>query len=904
MKKEQEKIYKMLRGYFCNKIPSFSEITSEVYNFANNTNYEELTNKDFDEIIELLKINVGVKAYEPSTIKSENCDSKWFEDMKKDPLLKHDYWNRYETYLRYTKHFEDNIIATLKTSTEEILGFCANPSPFSGEIKKRKGLVVGDVQSGKTANYMALINMAADYGYKLFVVLAGLTDSLRIQTQKRVDEGFIGAASDTFGSSKIKFIGVGQKDSDYYGVTLTNIGNDFKKEFLEANNNTISAFNKPVILVIKKNKKTLENLITNLKPGTNGVKEHILIIDDESDNASVNTKNNDEDPSTINRLIRDLFNNFKIASYIGYTATPFANIFINPDNDESFKDLFPTDFITLLKTPSIYFGYEKVFGENIDGKTRYLREIEESEPDFLPVKHKKDYKYFKLCNSLKEAILVFFINNVLRTKRHGTYAHRSMMINISRFNNMQNEIRIKVADYVNFLRQIIEQTSYMCKEQFLANKEMLQMYNIFMNSEYYNDLREEFTWDEIQSGLLYEADRMKVIIVNRFKEDEKLDYDSCKDTGARYIVIGGFVLSRGLTLEGLMVSYYSRNGSAYDTLLQMCRWFGYRPMYKDLCRIYMSRINIDNFGAVIEATNDLKDQFEKMRNENKTPDNFGLMVKTCPDILNTLLITSRNKSRNAIDYVLTLNYSKNVIDTSKIYYSKEYNDINLQVFRTELEQKLGNVEIFKNRYMYRSVNKSIISNIIKKVKFPDVNTKLDSLAICNFLKTASKNFDEWDVVFATGNEESNPFDKLHFGNKEIPCGHRSFTYRKDDSFIRISGNNNKLINPQIFNSGIDDETLKIICSDCKDKKPLEKDYLLRRKKPLFVIFPIILKEPEGEYDFLEKNIKKEVGNNIIFGIAIGFPINGDGVSITYKINARRMEELAEERTNMEDDYNV
>lgn len=896
---EKQVIYNMLKVYFRDaEIPTHSDVIKQAKLLAS-TLPNNLSEKDINDIVEDYEINIGVKAFDPDSLVSTTENSEWLLTKKNEPSRKHDYWDRYVDYLSNEKDFDEDTIKALKRSTEEILGYCANPTPLISEIKKRKGLVVGDVQSGKTANYMALISMACDYDYKLIIVLAGLTDSLRMQTQERVDEGFVGAISDTIGSSNIKYIGVGTQRKERYAVTLTNMDKDFKKESMSALNNTTADYNKPVILVVKKNKSTLENVREWLKPGCDGVTDHILIIDDEADNASVNTKKAEEDPSTINALIRDLYNNFPKASYVGYTATPFANIFINPDDEQSYRDLFPTDFITLLRTPTSYFGYEKVYGPKIDGNTRYIRLIDEDEPLFLPVNHKKNDEYYGLSDSLKEAILSFYINCVIRTKRGKPYAHRSMMINISRFNAMQTKIKYEIVDYIEELKNIITQTSFMNKDKFLRNNEMLKMYNLFMTSNYYDGIRDEVPWEEIQAHLGYEAERMKVIVVNRSKDEEKLDYRSLKDVGARYIVIGGFVLSRGLTLEGLMISYYSRNGSAYDSLLQMCRWFGYRPKYEDLCRIYMSQINLDAFGAVVDATNDLKQQFRKMKAENKTPDHFGLMVKTCPDILDTLLVTSRNKSRTTVDKTIPLNYSCRPVDTSKIFWDNNINNKNLLILRNELESKYGNLTNFHGRFMYRGVDKQTIISILKKYQMPLENTKFDCLSICQFLESTER-LNLWDVVVATGFETESK-QKFIFGGCKIDPVERKFEYRHLDNepFIRIAGNNNRLMDPGILNAGLDSKTLLEIKLEAgAGKTPKATDYLKYRSLPILVIYPIDLKT-EGNIERIK--VKNQLNGDYLIGLGIGFPFNGEGLSIKYKLNIRRQQELEKERELMEDE---
>ena len=888
----------LLQGPEAPTITEIQEAVRHIADFLKKTHNLSFDDSELEEVANLYERNVGVKAFMPETLVSDDMQQTWFLEKKNDPEQQLLYWNRYEDYLRYEKDFDEDTIKVLKISTEEILGYCANPNSRNGIAEKRRGLVVGDVQSGKTANYLALINMACDYGYRLFVVLAGLTDSLRRQTQERIDEGLIGAISNTIGSDRIAYVGVGKQRNDRFAVTLTNLDKDFKKESLFALNSTSSDYNKPVILVVKKNKRTLENVREWLKPGTEGVTDHIMIIDDEADNASVNTKKDEEDPSAINSLIRDLFNNFPVSSYVGYTATPFANIFINPDDEQSYKDLYPSNFITLLKTPTSYFGATKVFGPKNDGNTRYIRRIDEDEINFLPVNHKKDDPYFELADSLKEAILVFFINSVIRSKRGKPTAHRTMMINISRFNNMQTKIKNKVLDYVVYLKQVISQTSYLSKENFLKNSEMLKMYNIYSTDDYYNDIRNEISWDKIQEGLGFEAERMKVIVTNRLKDEEKLDYKSFEGKGARYIVIGGFVLSRGLTLEGLMISYYSRNGSAYDTLLQMCRWFGYRPGYEDLCRIYMSNINVENFCAVVDATNDLKRQFSKMKREHKTPNDFGLMVKTCPDILNTLLVTSRNKSRSTKDKTFVLNYCAQSVDTSKLFFDKNQNEKHLNLIRDTLEQNLGKLTFDGKRYMYRNVDKKIIISLLKELSIPLLNTKFDVLSICEFLSKTER-LNRWDVVIATGHKNTR---KFHFGGYEIDPVERSFDYRSDSNepFVRIAGNNNRLIDPGILDSGLSSEVIAEIKAKVGEgKTPSATDYLERRSIPILIIYPIILLNKDN--NVAKQKIINQLNNECLIGFGIGFPYNGERIEITYKLNVRRQQELVDALEELQDE---
>lgn len=306
----------------------------------------------------------------------------------------------------------------------------------------------------------------------------------------------------------------------------------------------------------------------------------ILIIDDEADNASITTSKDPEKPTTINRCIRDIFNKFPIASYVGYTATPFANIFINPYDDESYLDLFPTDFIAQLHAPSTYFGGRLVFPNN-DTRSKYVRLISENEPNFLPVVHDKYIPYPAMADSLKEAINSFVICNVIRTLRGHGLKHRSMMINITRFNDTQALVWECVTEYLEALRNAIEQLSDMPLTLFCKSRYCRALYELYHNDDFFKEIREgnpdigtgPVAWEAIQQGIYEEIKKFIVVVINSRNgqmnnidpsgRKKHFDYDDKKDEGARVIAIGGMVLSRGLTLEGLMTSYYSRNAGAY-----------------------------------------------------------------------------------------------------------------------------------------------------------------------------------------------------------------------------------------------------------------------------------------------------------------------------------------------------
>lgn len=914
----EKKAYRMLKEFLrgenksIDKIKEAIDIVLEMSIFKD-SNKDEIKNIIYDEYI----TNIGIINPDAEFLVKDKDFNNWMKSLNKTTS----HFDRYIDYLR-DQDFPEDSLDKMTKSTNDILARCADPNNLSdSKNSKKKGLVMGDIQSGKTANYTALINLAADYGYKVIVLLAGMTDSLREQTQKRIDSGFIGAKSDTISSSTIDFVGVGTEENKYYAIPLTNTNSDFGKIVRENQNTNSNDFNKPLILVVKKNKSVLTQVKDYLKPGQHGItSENILIIDDEADNASVNTKNSN-DPSIINKLIRDLFNNFTIASYVGFTATPFANIFINPYDDETNKDLFPSDFIVQLREPSSYFGASKVFnniGSIEEPKYKHIEILDPHENNFLLLTHKKDDEIFsELPNSLKKSINDFILVNVIRTLRGKEYKHRTMMINISRFNSIQYKIFDKINDYIDLMKNTISQTYKSDFNSFIRDPYMNDLYEEY-NDDFFSEIREEFTWDQIQAGLNNEIQQFIVTVVNNNNKKNRFNYDDYEKEGARVIAIGGFILSRGLTLEGLMVSYFNRKANAYDTVLQMCRWFGYRPGYEDLCRIYMTQENVDNFEDVVDAVSNLKDQFKQMDIENKTPEDFGLMVKQSPARLNMQMfissgeelekfekmnVTAKNKMRSTEAKTITLNYSGSATDTSKMYNDKKINEDNkntINLLLSVLKEKDLKLSKVNDRLMIQRIPKSLIADFVSKFKLPYLNKSFDTESLSEYIKN-SVSMQEWDLVIATGsqnirvNQNENSFWKVE--DYEIPLVSRSFDMNYSDNIIRISGNKNRLYEPGIFNSGLTEEQIaqaKVNMTNRNGKDLIANDYLNINRRPLLVIYPIRLQRKdvasmnEDEMSAIQ-NFKY---GTPLFGIALGFPGIKTDERVTYVLNKVKIEQLS------------
>ena len=521
-----------------------------------------------------------------------------------------DFWDRYRRFLEEMKLMPKKVVWRLDASTDQVLRQLEDPRR-PGRWH-REGLVVGQVQSGKTANYIGLICKAADAGYKLIVVLAGIDNGLRSQTQLRVDEGFLGFDTQyqqRYDDRGTSYLGVGAMPgaTRLKVASLTNSAEagDFKRAV--AVNTSIPIGDYPVVLVIKKHRSILNYLrkwVVEVEGRPTGHGDQkivrdvpILVIDDEADNASVNVAAVDEDtrPSSVNAGIRALLESFDKAAYVGYTATPFANIYIDPstEHDQYGLDIFPRHFIESLPPPSNYLGPERVFGlqsadpEDDDVEpVPIIREVDDHEA-WVPDRHRKDWVPPEpLPESLRKAIRAFVLTCAARRARGQVSEHNSMLVHVTRFQDVQNLVAEQVDEELRLLRDRIRYGDQQAARPVDEELRALWERDFVLTTAWFPaDQVISVSWAEVWAQARPAVEKIQVRIVNGTSRDALQYYEHRRD-GLSVIAVGGNKLSRGLTLEGLSVSYYLRASKAYDTLLQMGRWFGYRPGYEDLCRLY------------------------------------------------------------------------------------------------------------------------------------------------------------------------------------------------------------------------------------------------------------------------------------------------------------------------------
>ena len=634
------------------------------------TNAIPFTECELDEAVKTLETRFSTRMPLGSIFQSEDC-KPWLADRQGD--IKWYYWDRYRQHLLTSKGFPLHVVRSLNTVTDKIIDHLADPTtvgPWS-----RKGLVVGHVQSGKTANYTGLVCKAADAGYKVIIILAGMLKSLRNQTQERIDSDFMGWCT-----LSRKYIGAATFGSERKPVCFTTTMQDFEKKVANAMAVGLQALNEPVVLVIKKNKSTLENLYNWLYDhNPHNLRDFpMLLVDDEADHASINTNRKEDSPTAINIAIRNLLSIFERSSFVGYTATPFANIFIDPDTDDEMEneDLFPRHFILSLDPPDNYVGANRIFTKAAD--LDIIRDINDNDA-LLPVKHKINLIPVAVPASLHKAIDCFIIARALRILRGQQGKHHSMMINASRFTAVQNHLKNLVDDLIKERRDAVNNFSGLSYAEALKNSSLAAIHETWKN-EY---AKAGFEWTDVQAVLKKSIDPIKVISVNIGSTD-MLDYSKSKyPDGRSVIAVGGLSLSRGLTLEGLLVSYFLRNSIMYDTLMQMGRWFGYRDGYEDLCRIFMTPDASSWYAHIAEVTEELRSDFKAMETASLTPLEFGLRVRSHPA---ALIVTARNRMRTGRSVPHKIALEGRLIETIVLSSDQTVIDANLNLVKRVLQE--------------------------------------------------------------------------------------------------------------------------------------------------------------------------------------------------------------------------
>ena len=919
-----------------------------VVKFFEVTNCIKVTEREYNQTLRLLYTRLNIKGMgkgEPV------IDLKTFRPwLASRGDINHFYWNRYRTYLIEHKGWNSNIVNSLGEVNSDILDLIGNPADT--DQWERRGLVMGDVQSGKTANYTALCNKAMDAGYRVIIVLAGSQENLRQQTQNRLDKELVGLDSqylmDKIGR-KLP-IGVGEVNPNKFVTTFTSKNDDFDQKILNSLGLQLKNCTEPALFVVKKQKQRLTYLTKWLcKHNANSdglIDIPMLLIDDEADNASVNTR--DGDPTTINKCIRKLLASFTRTSYVGYTATPYANIFIDPDLDDKVlkNDLFPRDFIYPLRTPQNYIGNVAIYGDEAKHENM-LMEFDDAE-ECIPLKHKgvddisglplsfyESMRYFLLANAIMDANAIIDGKGVITS-------HRSMLINISRLTDVHEYILFGVKEWLEKIKSEIMSYAALEPEEACRISGIKKLKTTW-DKHKMADIS-PVDWKTIQQEFLNNSImHIDAVQVNQRTGSASLDYNKFNEKGLRVIAIGGNSLSRGLTLEGLCVSYFYRNSRMYDTLLQMGRWFGYRDGYDKLCKIWMSEEAIESYCHITKATTELRDELRYMKNNKMTPNEFGLMVRSKPEVVDiierervrkrmqyNLTVTAKNKMKSTTEIVRVISIRGEMIETSKIpyNYSQLVNNYKLvSTFISKIDKYKNNNEnneekIYDGKHqLWVNVPVSEVAKLVRAFSADPLSSTFQADSIAAYIEQAD-GLSEWDIAIPSGFKMAKWQGKELLFKPDFKPERRFVDIDPQNRCVRINGAKQRVGSKPCTKYGLKEKRVEEIVNivESRDNGLSDKDFLVPDRNPLLLLHFISMHtdtDPKSVNFDEEKHAKNEKAinevreklnneNACLVALGLGIPHDIAGARtekiryVANKIKMQQIQEEIEEQKNYDD----
>lgn len=803
------------------------------------------------DIVERLQSNITTTIGNIKILEAKNTGHlEWLQN--RDQSNWH-FSNRYKKFLLERPEFGELFTNKIYEAADAILSRLEDPN--RGGPWRRQGLVFGNVQSGKTTSYSALINKAVDAGYRIIIVLGGLNNNLRAQTQVALEENFIGKTT-AIDDAKIEKTELGEINiGEDLNVDVFTNKDEKKGDIKKSDVNRLKSIglgNDPILFVIKKNTSSLSSLISIIQSKIRDNEDQLdlpmLLIDDECDHGSINTNDPDgtTSPTKLNALIRGLMAHFSRCSYVAYTATPFANIFINPDDSDlkisvqgdyvkdengdiiwdfvgknqltkrrrretiiknaKDNDLFPRDFVINLPVSQSYLGAKKLFNipdfvdddsdsnplpiiKTIEQLLNYDHEKIRLEKEWIPTPHKKDsvFEYDgdenNISPTLKYAMKCFILSIAIRNIRIGNNKHNTMLINITNYNNTQSQVIKNVKEELQYLIEGLRGNHLTLLSEFeeIWNNDFLNITKILndMIEAKELDINEpngfsDISWKEIRNELINKVATKKIEVHGVYGDNrDVLQYEGqYKNVGLNVIAIGAIKLSRGLVLKDLTISYFKRPSKQYDTLLQMGRWFGYRPRYLDACRLFLDSNLLDWFEKAAIATEKLKENFQEMIDAGKSPQDWGLAVRTFPDIKN-LIPTARNKMKLSAEYNLG-GLSNTRPTTTAFDLSKDTIEKNISNFEELLSDFKPTINKDNHNIIYRDIPSSKILDFLKKYKSSKHERNLVQGLLTEFVEESNKKklLNNWDIfVKGRRNLEENEF--LNINKQKFPIIKRS-----------------------------------------------------------------------------------------------------------------------------------
>jgi len=884
---------------------------------------------DPERLVARLEEVFTVWSNDPRALGGDDDHLPWLPGRRGD--IEWRFWNRYKLFLIQEQRLEPAAVANAEKLVDEVLGRLEDPlrsGPWD-----RRGLVMGNVQSGKTGAYTGLVCKAADAGYKVFIILAGLHNNLRSQTQIRLDEGFLGyrAAPPDESAGGFQPIGVHRFGPGLHAdsVTNRNEAGDFRRAI--AQHFAIHPGGNPLLFVVKKNVTILRNLLAWIDHSSDasdpdtGRKYHrntpALIIDDESDQASVDTNripmdengepDLEHDPTKTNKLIRSLLYSFDKSAYVGFTATPFANIFIHEKarTAQCGEDLFPRSFILNLPAPSNYIGASRIFGieEDVEaglesvGALPVTRIIDDhavsAKPDevdgWMPPRLELKTAHIplidgvrKIPQSVRRAIMCFILSSAVRGLRESGPIINSMLVHVVRFTKVQEIVREEIEEA---LREIVNRLEMGDGDR---TPSIMDEFQALWDEDYIPTSQacgldyELPDFADVSAKLTRTAVSVVVRSINGSALDT-LDYEQHRATGLNVVAIGGDKLSRGLTLDGLTVSYFLRASRMYDTLMQMGRWFGYREKYIDVCRLFTTDDLTRWFQHIAAASEELKQEFDYMVSIGATPRQYGLRVRSHP----VLLVTSQVKMRHGTE--MWLSYKGDISETVTFDLGKAAENLRaLKRFLDSLGKCAGGER--EGGYTWTGVKSDRILQFLAQYDAagaPRANPLLWSNYIAR--QNSQGELQCWTVHLASsGLSRAQPLDEFFSG---LPV---SGIFRNPDGTTKERHTIGRLVNPSDELRDLDPGERALAFARTRERweldtrrnraseppdRPSGRDIRFARPKNrgLLLVYPLDEKAIE------KPNLRCGVP---LVGVAISFPESNTAQDIRYVVTNRYAEE--------------
>jgi len=815
------------------------------------------------------------------------------------------YWRRLRQHLIDRKGWSREDVNDLNKSSNNVLRHIEDPrtdGPYSKSEFRVQGLVLGYVQSGKTANFTSLIAKAADRGYQLIIVLSGVHNSLRAQTQRRLDLE-LGLVADPKG--------VGRPDREHVWWAITKA--DLKGDFSPNTDAGPIATGSRGLMVIKKNATVLRRLVKWLEEGEVPSDLPVLIIDDEADQASINTvpqpdevdlgddmgdvpADKELDPSTINRLIRQLIEQFHRVSYVAYTATPFANVLINPDaeSDQWGSDLFPRDFIISLPRPAAYVGAERIFGRpalNDDGEQvtglDIVRIVPVEELRELVPRGKAATAAWEpvVTDSLRAAMLDWLLATAGKLQRLGD-GISSMLVHTTQRIGQQNDLAEVVSDELKLIRNRWRHSRESIRPELIERWNTdFRPVTVSLNA----DLDVPFSAIEpYLDDLLGQAEALQLLILNSESPD-LLDYES--NPTVKVLLIGGNRLSRGLTLEDLMVSFYIREAATYDTLLQMGRWFGFRGKFIDLTRLWTTDVLVSRFRHLSLVEEDLRDQIKMYERDNLTPIQMAPKIRAHPD----MLVVAKNRMGSAES--VRQSYAGQLIQMTRFQLGDDlWLEGNLGKTR-DLLRALGRPTGIPNgrpeRPGWTDIPWSYVASFLQNFRTAQDAMSFDAVTAARYIRVQAERHSEltkWTVAVQCGlrtNPDLGSCDLGILGSGELAAISRSRL--KADS-LSVGA----LVSPATPNNlGAADESVDLTASQIAQATEAaatfpNRGHALRAQRSktngLLLIYPISPWSQPGTNavgDNRKALFDHPDGRPFVIGVALSFPPSTTGATVEY-----------------------